>query len=370
MVSAHDADTDSFKIHVSESPSSPAARSKILSDPGYGRHFTDHMATATWNPSRGWHKRQISKFAPLALSPAAAVLHYGQAVFEGLKVYRHPDGSAWSFRVAENARRFQQSTQRIVLPTLSVQDFMASIRGLVALDDSWIPDDVGTSLYVRPFMFADEGFLGNRPAESVQFCLIASPAASYFDADVSAMDVWVSTDFVRASPGGTGEAKFAGNYAASLAAQVAGYEHGCQHVLFVDAVERRWVEELGTMNVFAVHKNGSLVTPPLGGSILHGITRSSVIQLGADLGLEVVEAPIDVNELVKDVAREDVVEVFACGTAAIIAPIRRLVSAAGEVEVSGWANPGSASAQIRERLLQIQHGLTPDTHGWMHRWTP
>ncbi|MGA7689542.1 MAG: branched-chain amino acid aminotransferase [Jiangellales bacterium] len=343
-------------------------REATLANPGFGTRFTDHMVTATWTPDAGWHDAALRAYAPLSMDPASAVLHYAQAIFEGLKAYRHADGSVWAFRPEANAVRFQASARRLALPTLDADDFVAAIDALVAADADWVPSAPETSLYLRPFMFASEAFLGVRPANQVTFCLIASPAGPYFATGVAGVSIWLSTDYSRAAPGGTGAAKCAGNYAASLLAQQQATAHGCQQVVFLDAVERTWVEELGGMNLFFVHADGTLVTPELTGTILEGITRSSVLTLATEQGMDVVERKVSIEEWQAGAQSGDIREVFACGTAAVVTPVGRLAWDSGELTV-GDGQPGPVTLGLRKALVDLQYGRVDDRHGWMHRIT-
>src|SRR5215207_5142491 len=299
-------------------------RSEILAEPGFGQWFTDHMLTATWTSDAGWHDAGVRAYAPLSLDPATAVLHYAQAIFEGLKAYRHPDGSIWAFRPEANGARFARSARRMALPELPVDAFVGGIEALVRADADWVPSGGEKSLYLRPFMFASEVFLGVRPAKEVTFCVIASPVGPYFTSGVKPVNIWLSLDYTRAAPGGTGAAKCAGNYAASLIAQQEAFAHGCDQVCFLDAAERRWVEELGGMNLYFVHSDGSLVTPELTGTILEGITRASILELAGELGHKVEERRISIDEWREGIESGEITEVFACGTAAVITPLGRL----------------------------------------------
>ena len=347
-------------------------REAVLADPGFGKTFTDHMVLATWSVGHGWHDAKVVAYGPLSLDPSAAVLHYAQEIFEGMKAYRHADGSVWSFRPEVNAARFARSARRLALPELSETDFIESIRSLVTIDEKWVPaNDAGeASLYLRPFMFASEAFLGVRPAAEVTYCVIASPAGPYFAGGLKPVSIWLSTDYTRAAPGGTGQAKCGGNYAASLAAQVQATANGCDQVAFLDAVERRWVEELGGMNLYFVLKDGTIVTPELTGTILEGVTRASILELAQDLGHKVDERRISIDEWRAGVAGGDISEVFACGTAAVVTPVGRLAWQGGEVvigdhEVDGGV--GSVTASIRQSLLDVQYGRAVDTRGWLTR---
>ena len=341
-------------------------RSEILAEPGFGQWFTDHMLTATWTSDAGWHDAGVRAYAPLSLDPATAVLHYAQAIFEGMKAYRHADGSIWTFRPEVNGARFARSARRMALPELPVEAFVEAVDLLVRTDADWVPaaDDGEGSLYLRPFMFASEVFLGVRPAKQVTFCVIASPAGAYFASGVEPVSIWLSSEYTRAAPGGTGAAKCAGNYAASLIAQQEALEHGCDQVCFLDAVERRWVEELGGMNLYFVYADGSVVTPELTGTILEGVTRASILELASDMGHKVDERRVGIDEWREGVASGDITEVFACGTAAVVTPLGRLAWDGGELSMGD--EPGPVTMSIRQALLDIQYGRADDAHGWLH----
>jgi branched-chain amino acid aminotransferase len=355
-----------YEIRSNPKPRPEAERLAILAKPGFGKFFTDHMSVATWTESEGWHDSAVVPYGPFAIDPASAVLHYAQEVFEGLKAYRHADGSVWLFRPDANAARFARSAQRLALPVLAAEDFLASIEALVTADRAWVPDGEEQSLYLRPFMFASEVFLGVRPSKRVTYCVIASPAGSYFSGGVKPVQIWVSEEYTRAGPGGTGAAKCGGNYAASLLAQAQAQEKGCDQVLFPDAAELKHVEELGGMNVFVVTADGELVTPELTGSILEGVTRDSILTLAAERGLSPVERRIAIADLLDDVEAGTVVEAFACGTAAVITPIAGLKQPGREVTV-GDGSAGAHTSAIRSRLLDIQYGRADDTHGWLRK---
>lgn len=343
-----------------------ADRAEVLAAPGFGRHFTDHMARAVWTPA-GWGQDGVVAHAPITLSPAAAVLHYAQEIFEGLKAYRHDDGSVWAFRPEANAARFAASARRLALPVLPEDAFVRSVEQLVRADVDWVPTGGENSLYLRPFMFASESFLGVRPSAEVTYLVIASPAGSYFGGgEITPVSIWLSQEYSRAAPGGTGAAKCGGNYAASLLAQAEASENGCDQVAFLDAVEHRWVEELGGMNLFFVLDDGTLVTPELSGTILEGVTRSSVLQIAADLGHRVEERRVDVAEWREGCESGRVREVFACGTAAVVTPVGALVEP-GRRSVAGDGGTGEVTAAVRQRLTDVQTGRAEDTHGWLHR---
>jgi branched-chain amino acid aminotransferase len=354
-----------FEHRQTPSPRSAEEREAILADPGFGRHFTDHMARATWTADGGWQDARIEAYAPLQLDPSAAVLHYAQEIFEGLKAYRHSDGSVWAFRPEANAARFIRSARRLALPELPEEAFLDSLEALVAADLAWVPQGGETSLYLRPFMFASEAFLGVRPAARVEYLVIASPAAAYFPGGVRPVSIWLSRTYTRAALGGTGSAKCGGNYAASLAAQQEAIAHGCDQVCFLDAGEQRWVEELGGMNLYFVHADGTLVTPELTGTILEGVTRDSIMALAREHGLDVVERRVAIEEWKDGVASGEIREVFACGTAAVITPLGTLVD--GDGHVSTGPEPGEVTMRLRAALLDVQYGRAEDRHGWMRR---
>ena len=354
-----------FAVTRNESSASDAERAAILANPGFGKTFTDHMVDVCWSENGGWHRPRVQPYGPIALDPAASVLHYGQEIFEGLKAYRHADGSIWSFRPDANARRMQASARRMALPQLPEEYFIESLRQLIAVDGDWVPTAPETSLYLRPFMFAKEAFLGVRPAHKVAYYVIASPAGAYFPGGVSPVSIWLSTEYSRAGKGGTGAAKTGGNYAASLVAQAEAAEHGCQQVLFLDSVEGRYLEELGGMNIVLVTRDGTLVTPQ-SESILPGITRDSVLQLAEDRGHTVERRQVSIDEWREGVANGDIVEAFACGTAAVITPIG-MISARDFTIGSADAEPGELTMSLREELTDIQYGRRPDPHGWMLR---
>ncbi|WP_442907658.1 branched-chain amino acid aminotransferase [Kineococcus sp. G2] len=356
----------SFPVHASAVPVSAERRAEILADPGFGKHFTDHMAIATWTRGTGWHDAAVVPYGPLQLDPAAAVLHYAQEVFEGMKAYRHADGSVWSFRPEANAARLARSARRLALPEVPEQMFLEAVTQLVRTDEAWVPSGGESSLYLRPFMVATEAFLGVRSANEVRFLVIASPAGNYFSGGVKPVSIWLSQDYTRAAFGGTGSAKCGGNYAASLVAQEEAQANGCDQVCFLDAGERRYVEELGGMNLYFVHDDGSIVTPELTGTILEGITRASILELAKDAGHEVSERRVSIDEWRQGVQSGRITEVFACGTAAVVTPVGRLVSRDGEL-VHGTGGPGEVTTAVRQRLLDVQYGRAEDPHGWMHR---
>jgi branched-chain amino acid aminotransferase len=360
------ADTASltFSIKPNANPMPAAERAKLFENLGFGTVFTDHMAVIRWTEGKGWHSAEVTARAPFPIDPASAVLHYAQEIFEGMKAYRTGDGRAVLFRPEQNARRFNESARRMAMPELPEALFLEAVDKLVRQDGDWIPSGEGGSLYLRPFMFANEAFLGVRPARDYIFCVIASPVGPYFKGGAKPVSIWVSEHYSRAAPGGTGAAKCGGNYAASLLAQAEAYKNGCDQVVFLDAAEKRYIEELGGMNVFFVMDDGSVVTPPLGGSILPGITRASIIQLARDAGATVVERPYTFEEWQADAKSGKLKEAFACGTAAVVAAIGTVKFDGGEFKISG-GETGPLTEKLRTQLVGIQKGQTNDPHGWV-----
>ncbi|WP_433160998.1 branched-chain amino acid aminotransferase [Kribbella sp. CA-247076] len=361
-----------FAVELRSDPATAEARAAVLADPAFGQEFTDHMVVATWTVERGWHDQRVTGYAPLKLSPAAAVFHYSQEIFEGLKAYRHADGSVWAFRPDRNAARFAASAARLALPQVPEDAFVSALRALVTVDEPWVPsaDSGETSLYLRPYMIATEAALSVRPAHEVLFGVIASPAGPYFDTGPRPVSIWLTTSTIRATPGGTGAAKCGGNYAASLAGMAEAVANDCQQVAFVDAVEHRWLEEIGSMNLFLVYADGRIVTPELNGSILEGVTRASVVDLAADLGHKVEERRISADEWKDGVRSGEITEVFASGTAAVITPIGRLAWPDGDLTIGNHDvdhGVGPVTRSIRSTLLDLQYGRIPDHRGWLTR---
>ncbi len=345
---------------------SDAEVAEVLANPGFGTHFTDHMLTVEWTPDGGWSEARITPYAPISLDPATAVLHYAQEIFEGMKAYRHDDGSVWTFRPMENALRMVRSSRRLALPTLEPEDFVQAVDALVEVDQRWVPDGAGEkSLYVRPFMFASEAFLGVRPAQHVTFMVICSPAGAYFKGGVKPLSLWLTEDYTRAGRGGMGAAKTGGNYASSLVAQQEATAHDCDQVVFLDVAEGKYVEELGGMNMYFVYADGHIVTPETG-TILEGITRSAIIELAQKKGHRVEERKFAIDEWREGVAGGEITEVFACGTAAVVTPVGKLRWAGGEV-ASTVDEAGPLTMEIRQDLVDIQYGRADDGFAWMHK---
>lgn len=355
-----------FAFAPNPAPVAANERAQLLENPGFGRVFTDHMALVRYSDDKGWHGAAIQPRTIFQMDGASAVLHYAQEIFEGLKAYRLPDGGAALFRPDANARRFQSSAERMAMAPLPEDIFVESIRALVRADRDWIPDTEGGALYLRPFMIASEVFLGVKPSTDYLYAVIASSVGAYFKGGAPAVTLWVSEDYTRAAPGGTGAAKCGGNYASGLIAQAEATRRGCDQVLFLDALERRWIEELGGMNIFFVFGDGSLATPPLTGTILPGITRDSLLTLARDLGQTVREEPYAIDQCRADAASGRLREAFACGTAAVITPIGGMKMRDHAFEIGG-GRPGQTTLRLRQALIDLQRGHAPDPHGWRDR---
>jgi branched-chain amino acid aminotransferase len=362
--------TEGVPLVVEDVPRRPAEeRAQRLADPGFGRYFTDSMFAARYQTGKGWYDARLTAYAPLQLDPSTAALHYAQSIFEGLKAYAQPDGSVATFRPEANAARFARGARRLAMPPVPEDAFLAAVDALVDADRDWVPTGPDQTLYIRPYQLASEPFLGVRPASEYLFLVIASPAGAYFPRGVHPVSVYLSEDYIRAAPGGTGDVKCAGNYAASLLAQEQAIEAGCDQVVWLDAHEKRYVEEMGGMNLFFVLGSGAdaeLVTPELTGTLLPGITRDSLIQVAREMGHTVTERRFSVDEWRQGVADGSVTETFACGTAAVITPVGEVKARTGDFVV-GDGTPGPMTMKLRESLLDIQHGRVADSRGWLHR---
>lgn len=360
-----------FKVEKKAQLESEERIAEIHAAPGFGKYTTDYMVLIDWNKESGWHDARVVPYGDLSYDPRTSVFHYGQAIFEGIKAYRQPDGSIKTFRPDKNAQRFQSSSRRLAMPELSEELFIEAIQQLVEIDQRWVPAAGGEeALYLRPFMLATEATLGVHPSETYTFVVIASPVGAYFSGAINPVKVWLCEDYVRACPGGTGAAKFAGNYAASLAAQEQAAEKGCDQVVWLDATERKYVEEMGGMNIFLVVQEDenspiTIVTPRLSGSLLPGVTRDSLLQVAQDLGYEVEERLIAADEWKQRAANGTLLEAFACGTAAVITPIGEVLGEDTDFAINN-NEAGEISLRLREVLTGIQQGKQPDNHGWMY----
>jgi branched-chain amino acid aminotransferase len=331
-------------------------------DLGFGRHFADHMFVMRYHAGRGWEEPRIVPYAPFTLDPAASVFHYGQAMFEGLKAFRGPDGTVAIFRVDRHCQRMASGAPRLAMPAPDPEVLQIGILALVATDESWVPSTRGTALYIRPTFIATQPFLGVHSSEDYTLFVITSPVGRYYSGGMKPLRIWIERERVRAVRGGVGAVKASGNYAASLQVAAEARQLGCDQVLWLDAVERRFLEEVGTMNLFVVIGN-EVATPPLGGSILAGVTRDSVLTLARDMGLTVNERPITVDELETAHANGTLREVFGTGTAAVIQSVGTLADASGERTV-GDGTPGPIAERLFDAITRIQYGEAPDPHGW------
>ena len=349
-----------MKVQLTPNPQPLAAdlRAAKIAEGGFGKYYTDNMVVAEWSEVDGWTDATLKPYGPITLDPATAVFHYGQEIFEGMKAYAQPDGGISLFRPEANALRFAKSAKRLALPEMPIDFFIDTVKELVKQDRAWVPGNIGESLYIRPFMIATEVGLGVRPSNKAMYLLIATPASAYFTSS-KAVTVWISTEYVRAALGGTGEAKCGGNYAASLMAQKQAAAEGCDQVVWLDAKERRYVEEMGGMNLYFVKGTGAdatILTPKLTGTLLPGITRDSILKVGEDLGYKVEETMLTIDDWRDGVASGEISEIFACGTAAVVSAVGAAKSAHGMWQ-TGNGEPGPITAAIRKRLLDIQHGV-------------
>lgn len=352
-----------FPVTVNRAPATDEAHELAMEKLDFGVSFGDYMAVADWSPEKGWYDQRVVPYGPLDLLPAASVLHYSQEIFEGLKAYRWEDGSVWTFRPGFNAARLNHSARRMAMPELSLEDFIGSLVQVVRADERWVPSAENSSLYLRPFMIANEPFVGVRPARQYKYVVIETPVGPYFKGGLAPVSIWVTTEFNRAAPGGTGDSKTGGNYAASLLPQIHAYEKGFEQVCYLDPKTGKNLEELGGMNVFVVKADRSILTPRLTGSILEGGTRGAIIQLMEDKGKQVEQTTIELQWLLDAVESGEVVEMFACGTAAVVTPIGRLAGDGFDVSIPGE----KVTREILDELGGIQRGTVPDRHGWMYK---
>lgn len=348
---------------------SPADLKPIPQELSFGRVFTNRMFTQRYTAGQGWHDAVIGPYRPLSLDPATASLHYSQSIFEGTKAYRRPDGRINLFRPWENARRFNRSAERMAMPALDVEAHVEAMTELVRLEHEWVPDVPGATLYLRPTLIADEPTLEVRASKTYLHYIILSPVGPYFATGFKPVSVYVESEHIRAVRGGTGAAKTGGNYAASLYVSEKAKQQGYQQVLWLDAVERRYVEEVGAMNIAFVYDGRHIRTPALSGSILPGVTRDSVLTLAPDLGYTISEDRLDIGEVFRDLERGAITEVFGLGTAAVVAPVGRLGYQGRDVLVNGNA-AGPVAERLYQALTDLQYGRTPDPYGWTLTLTP
>jgi len=329
----------------------------------FGKQFTDRMFLMQYDSGQGWHSAQIKPYGPFSLDPAALVLHYSQEIFEGLKAFRRQDGSVALFRPEDNIRRFNRSAMRMCMPTVDEDFFLGAIKELVRLESHWVPRSEGTSLYIRPTMIATEPVLGVKPA-SQYFCyVILSPVGAYYKGGLKPVKIWISDHYVRSAPGGTGEAKTGGNYAASLRAAKEAEEKGFDQVLWLDAVHRKYVEEVGSMNICFI-VDGKIVTSPLHGTILDGITRRSILALARDMKLEIEEKALSVDEIIEGVESGRITEAFGTGTAVVVSPVGQLTYRDHTVTLAE-SEPGPVTKKLYETLTGIQYGKITDSYNWV-----
>ncbi len=349
----------SIKVEKTKTPKEKPQDETAL---GFGKIFTDHMFIMEYDTGKGWHDPRIVPFQNLSLSPACSTFHYGQTMFEGMKAYRSEDNKIYLFRPDMNAKRANNSNRRLCIPEIPEEDFVQAVKALVDIDRDWVPHSAGTSLYIRPFVIANDAYLGVKPADSYLFIVILSPSGAYYESGLNPVGIWIEDEYVRAVRGGMGYTKTGGNYAASLIAQVKAHDDGYEQVLWLDGVERKYIEEVGAMNIF-FKIDGKIVTPMLNGSILPGITRDSVIQLCKHWGLPVEERRISVDELLQAQHDGTLEEVFGTGTAAVISPVGKL-RYKDEVMTIGDGSIGEVSQKIYDTATGIQWGKLPDPFHW------
>ena len=348
-----------IKIEKTTTPKEKPAKGQKL---GFGKIFTDHMFVMDYTEGKGWHDARIVPFQDLVMSPAAMVFHYGQEMFEGLKAYKGVDGKVRLFRPDMNAKRTNDTNDRLCIPQLPVEDFVEAVKAVVKVDEDWIPTEDGTSLYIRPFIIATDEFLGVAPSKTYKFIIILAPSGAYYESGLAPVGIWIEDEYVRAVKGGMGFAKTGGNYAASLIAQVKAHDDGYSQVLWLDGVERKYIEEVGAMNIF-FKIDGKIVTPELSGSILPGVTRNSVIQLCKKMGLEVEERRISAEELIEAQKAGKLEECFGTGTAAVISPVGKL-RYVDDVMIINNNEIGEVSQKLYDTLTGIQWGKREDDMGW------
>lgn len=348
-----------IKITKTTSPKEKPAKGAPL---GFGHIFTDHMFVMNYTEGKGWHDPRIVPYGDISIAPSAMVFHYGQEMFEGLKAYKGADGKVYLFRPDMNAKRTNDTNDRLCIPQIPVEDFVEAVKAVVDVDRDWVPTDPGTSLYIRPFIIATDEFLGVAPSKTYLFMIILSPSGAYYESGLEPVGIWIEDEYVRAVKGGMGFAKTGGNYAASLIAQVKAHDDGYAQVLWLDGVERKYIEEVGSMNIF-FKINGKVVTPMLNGSILPGITRNSIIHVCKQWGYEVEERRISVDELVAAAKDGSLEEVFGTGTAAVVSPVNKLRYVDDVMDI-GDGSIGELTQKLYDELTGIQWGEREDPYGW------
>ena len=348
-----------IKIQRTETPKEKPAKGQKL---GFGKIFTDHMFVMNYTEGQGWHDPRVVPFQNISLSPAAMVYHYGQEMFEGLKAYKGDDGEVYLFRPDMNAKRTNASNERLVIPQLPEEDFVQAVKAVVDVDRDWVPTEPGTSLYIRPFIIATDEFLGVAPSKTYLFMIILAPSGAYYESGLAPVGIWIEDEYVRAVRGGMGYAKTGGNYAASLIAQQKAHDAGYSQVLWLDGVERKYIEEVGAMNIF-FKINGTVITPELNGSILPGITRNSVLELCRSWGYPVEERKISADELIAAQKNGTLEECWGTGTAAVISPVGKL-RYVDEVMTINGGNIGELSQKLYDTITGIQTGKLEDPRGW------
>lgn len=341
-----------------------APKEKLQSPLGFGRNFTDHMFLMDYEENRGWCNARIVPYANFEMSPAAMVFHYGQETYEGMKAYKNADGSCFLFRPEMNARRANASNARMCIPEIPEEDFLAAVKTLVRLDADWIPEGQGNSLYIRPFFIATDPYIGVAISKTYLFAIILCPCDAFFGA-FTPVSIYIEDEYVRAVRGGTGRAKTGGNYAASMAALARAQENGCAQAMWLDGIERKYIEEVGTMNIF-FKMGGKIVTPALNESILDGVTRASIIALCKDFGLDVEERPVAIGELLEAADAGILEEAFGTGTAVVISPVGKLLYRGKKITV-GTGEIGETTRLLHETLTAIQRGDAKDKFGWRVR---
>lgn len=330
---------------------------------GFGQVFTDHMFNMDYSPDQGWHNPRIEPYAPIIMDPATMVLHYGQAIFEGLKAYRKSDGKVQLFRPERNMARLNHSARLVCIPEVDEALLLKALKKLILIDEQWVPGAPETSLYIRPTVVAMDPFLGVRPSYTYRLFIILSPVGAYYPEGFNPVTIWVTDKYVRAVRGGLGEAKTPANYAASLYGAEVAKSAGYTQVLWLDAIDHRHIEEVGTMNILFVI-NGELITPPLGGSILPGITRDSVLELAKYWKIPVAERPITIDEVLAAHGDGSLQEIFGSGTAAVISPVSQLAWHEKVLTV-GDGKVGPIAQRFYEALTDIQYGRAEDPFGWI-----